>query len=521
MSEEKNNAANQTQDDEGKNISVWHGLNDVPEFPPLQENISVDVCVVGAGIAGLSVAYQLTREGKTVAVIDDGAIGSGETGRTTAHLSFALDERYYELIRLHGEEKARLAYQSHFAAVEEIEDIVKREKIDCDFTRLDGYLFTPPDEDDEELQIEKEATHKIGFSSTIMVHDSPLESLKSGRCLLFPRQGQFHPLKYITGLAHAITKRGGKIYSKTHASEIKGGESASVKTEDGAVISCRHIVVATNSPVNDMVVIHTKQHPYRTYVIGARIERGSVPLALYWDTPDPYHYIRIESPKEKDYDILIIGGEDHKTGHEEKPDERFTCLEEWARERFPMIEAIEYRWSGQVMEPVDGMAFIGRNPMDEENVYIATGDSGHGMTHATIAGMLLKDLILKRKNPWAELYDPSRMIPLGAAGEFLKEAADMVVQYADWVTPGDTDSTAAIAPGEGAIIRRGLLKIAAFKDESGTVHERSAVCPHLGCIVAWNSSEKSWDCPCHGSRFDCYGTVVNGPSNDDLAEVGK
>jgi glycine/D-amino acid oxidase-like deaminating enzyme len=521
MSEEKKNITNQTQDDEGKNISVWHGLTDVPEFPPLKENISVDVCVVGAGIAGLSVAYQLVREHKTVAVIDDGAIGSGETGRTTAHLSYALDERYYELIRLHGEEKAKLAYESHKAAVEEIEDIVKREKIDCDFVRLDGYLFTPPDEDDEELQIEKEATHKIGFSSTIMVHDAPVESLKSGRCLLFPRQGQFHPLKYITGLAQAITKKGGKIYCNTHASEIKGGEGATVKTEGGAVISCRHIVVATNSPVNDMVVIHTKQAPYRTYVVGARIERGSVPLALYWDTPDPYHYIRIESPKEKDYDILIIGGEDHKTGQEDNPDERFACLEEWAREKFPMIESIEYRWSGQVMEPVDGMAFIGRNPMDEPNVYIATGDSGHGMTHGTIAGMLLKDLILKRKNPWEELYEPGRMIPLSATGEYLKENINMAAQYADWVTPGEEDSTAAIEPGEGAIIRRGLLKIAAYKDESGKVHERSAVCPHLGCIVAWNSTEKSWDCPCHGSRFDCYGTVVNGPANVDLPEVEK
>ncbi|MES2766331.1 MAG: FAD-dependent oxidoreductase [Bacteroidota bacterium] len=518
MSEEKKN---QTQDDEGNNISVWHATAETPEYPALTENITVDVCIIGAGISGLTTAYLLTRAGKTVAVVDDGAIASGETGRTTAHLSNALDDRYYELIRLHGEEKAKMAYGSHTAAIDEIEDIVKREHIDCDFKRVDGYLFTPPDENEEELELEKKALQSIGVPNMIIVHDSPCKSLKAGRSLMFPKQAQFHPLKYLSAVAQAITKKGGKIFLKTHATEMNGGANANVKTEGGAVISCSHIVVATNSPVNDMLVIHTKQAAYRTYVIGARIERGSVPLALYWDTPDPYHYIRVDSDKNKDYDVLIIGGEDHKTGQEDNPEDHFKSLEEWARERFPMIEAIEYRWSGQVMEPIDGMAFIGRNPMDEDNVYVATGDSGNGMTHGTIAGMLITDLILKRKNPWEELYDPSRLIPLGATGEFLKEGANMAAQYADWVTPGEEDSTAAIEAGEGAVIRRGLLKIAAFKDETGTVHERSAVCPHLGCIVAWNSSEKSWDCPCHGSRFDCYGTVVNGPANVDLSEVEK
>ncbi|HTD87793.1 MAG TPA: FAD-dependent oxidoreductase, partial [Candidatus Binatia bacterium] len=252
----------------------------------------------------------------------------------------------------------------------------------------------------------------------------------------------------------------------------------------------------------------------RTYVIAAPVPPGSVTKALYWDTPDPYHYVRLQSSA-KGHQLLIVGGEDHKTGQAADGEERFQRLEEWARERFP-VEQTQFRWSGQVMEPVDSLAFIGRNPGDSENVFIATGDSGNGMTHGTIAGILLTDLICGRENPWSGLYDPSRK-PAKALGEYARENLNVAGQYRDYLTPGDKkEPEVPPAPDSGVIVRRGLKKVAVYHDENGGAHECSAVCPHMGCIVAWNPVEKSWDCPCHGSRFDRFGKVVNGPANSDL-----
>jgi len=272
--------------------------------------------------------------------------------------------------------------------------------------------------------------------------------------------------------------------------------------------------------VNDWLVIHTKQAAYRTFVIGASVPAGSVHKALYWDTPDPYHYVRLQSLSQPQLsspasDLLIVGGEDHKTGQADDAEARYSRLEQWARFRFPMMTEVKFRWSGQVMETIDGMAFIGRNPMDKENVYIATGDSGNGMTHGTIAGLLLTDLIQGRENAWATLYDPSRKT-LRAAKSFVKETINMAAQYGDWVTKGDVKEDTLVTPGTGAVVRRGLKKIAVYCDAAGELHECSAVCPHLEGIVAWNHSEETWDCPCHGSRFDKFGKVLNGPAITNL-----
>jgi len=500
-----------------QSLSIWMDTAELPEESTLTENISADVCVVGAGIAGMTTGYLLTREGKSVVILDDGPIGGGMTGRTTAHLVNALDDRYFELERLHGEEGARLAAQSHTAAIDAIESIVNAEKIDCEFERLDGYLFVPPHDAKKILDDELAATHRAGLTDIEKVERVPWDSYDTGPALRFPRQAQFHPLKYLTGLAGAIRKRGGRIFTETHAKNIEGGKNTRVETSTGGAVTAKAVVVATNTPVNDRIAIHTKQAPYQTYVIGARIPKGSVTRALYWDTPDPYHYIRIETVGKgaSAHDVLIVGGEDHKTGQKDDANKRFGALERWTRHRFPMVEDIEYRWSGEVMEPVDSLAFIGRNPLDAENVYIATGDSGNGMTHGTIAGLLLTDLIMGRKNEWEPLYDPGR-ITLKALPEFAKENFNVAVQYTDLVVAGDVDSVDEIKNGNGAIISRGLSKVAAYRDHDGELHEFSAVCRHLGCIVKWNSLEKSWDCPCHGSRYDALGTVLQGPANSDL-----
>jgi glycine/D-amino acid oxidase-like deaminating enzyme len=504
----------------GTSESVWIATETTPERSPLSKDTSANVCIVGAGIAGLTVAYLLAREGKMVVVLDDGPIGGGMTARTTAHLTNALDDRFYELERLFGEEGSRLAAQSHTAAIDRVEAIVREEKIDCEFERTDGYLFIPPDGRMKVLEDELPAAHRAGLTEVRRLDRAPLESFDTGPCLNFPHQAQFHPLKYLTGLAQAIERDGGQIFTGTHADEIEGGSDAYVTTTSGYKVSADEIVVATNSPVNDRFAIHTKQAPYTTYVIGARIPRGSVPAILLWDAPadlwDPYHYIRIE--RADNHDVLIVGGEDHKTGQQHDGAQRWGKLEQWTRNRFPMVEDIEYRWSGQVMEPVDGLAYIGRNPADADNVFIATGDSGMGMTHGTIAGILLTDLIVGRKNPWTDLYDPSRKT-LAAVKDFAQENANVMAQYTERLTPGDIDSVDQIAKGEAAVIRSGLSKVAIYRDDDGTTHSLSAVCTHLGCVVAWNAAEKTWDCPCHGSRFDRLGSVINGPANKDLPPV--
>lgn len=482
---------------------------------PLAEDVHVQVCVVGGGIAGLTTAYLLAKSGRSVALLDDGPLGGGMTQMTSAHLTNMMDDRYFELERLHGTTGARLAAESHTAAIERIEEIVREEAIDCDFARVDGYLFLADGDQPKTLDKELEAAQRAGLRDVARLARAPFTSFDTGPCLRFPRQGQFHPLKYLAGLARALQRHGGKIYTGSHAGRIEGGTPALVYVGP-CIVTADAVVVATNTPVNDRVAIHTKQAPYMTYVIGARVPHGSVPSVLSWDTGDPYHYIRAAAGAAED--ILIVGGEDHKSGQAHATEQPHARLEAWTRARFPMVREIAYRWGGLIMETVDYLAFTGRNPMDEDNVYIHTGDSGMGLTHGTIAGMLLCDLILGRSNPWAALYDPSRKT-IGAAREYTSENLNVARQYADWLTGGEVKAVKEIAKGSGAVMRRGLHKVAVYRDPDGALHECSAACPHLGCIVHWNRSESTWDCPCHGSRFDCYGKVINGPANRDLASV--
>ena len=497
----------------GETKSLWTETEQPAVFPPLGETISADVCVVGAGIAGMMSAYNLAKAGRRVVVLDDGGIGSGETGRTTAHITAALDDRYYHIESLHGEEGARLAAQSHLAAINRIEEICNVEEIVCDFMRVDGYLFLAPHHLHELLEHEQQASERAGLADTVIVDRAPIDFWNTGPCLKFPSHGQFHPIRFLNGLARCITRDAGQIFCGSHVTDIEDGSPCRVKTSDGHTVTCSHVVVATNASISDMVVTHMKQAPYRTYVIGARIPKKSVPPILLWDTTDPYHYIRIQP--ETDHDVLIVGGEDHKTGHDSTPGDRFSELESWTRERFPMVTDVLYYWSGQVLEPFDYLSFTGRSP-GAENVYMHSGDSGNGITHGAMAGILLTDMILGRDNPWARLYDPKR-VTLKAAPEFVKEQVDVMLQYGRYVLPGE--SLDGIQPGQGRVILRGTQRVAVYRDDQGVLHERSAVCTHMKCIVDWNSLEKSWDCPCHGSRFDPQGNVLNGPAITGLEKV--
>jgi glycine/D-amino acid oxidase-like deaminating enzyme/nitrite reductase/ring-hydroxylating ferredoxin subunit len=502
--------------DSGHTTSIWSDATVHVTRPSLDTNDTADVCVAGAGIAGITTAYLLAREGLRVIVLDDGPIGGGETGRTTAHLSDALDERYSTLQGLFGKEGARLARQSHAAAIDAIERFVRQEHIACDFERLDGYLFLAPGDQRRELEEEyraaRDAGHRVAWATR-----APIEFF-TGPCLRYPEQAQFHPLMYLSGLAAALEKLGGRIHTGTRVLETtENGERVHVRTSNDHVVSCGAAVVATNSPMSDRFMTHAKQAPYRTYVVALRVRAGSVERALYWDTADPYHYVRLHrDPRDPEHELLIVGGEDHKTGQARDGEDRFDRLAAWASEHFAVGE-VAYRWSGQVMEPVDGLGMIGHNPGDRR-VFIATGDSGHGMTHGTLAGMILCDLIREHENPWAELYDPGR-ISLRSAGSLARENLNVAAQYTRWLSPADADSAADIEPGHGGIVGRGRNTVAAYRDEQGVLHERSAVCTHLRCIVRWNPTERSWDCPCHGSRFDPYGRVLNGPAMTDLERL--
>lgn len=490
---------------------VWTEV-EVREFPPLQESLSTQACVVGGGIAGITTAYLLTKAGYRVVVIDDGPIGGGQTACTSAHLASALDDRYCEIESLYGADKTQLVAESHATAIDQIESIIAAEQLSCDFQRTDGYLFAQRADDQELLDREFEVAQRLSALRIDRAPRAPL-AVETGPCLIFHDQAQFHPLKYLAGVTEALVRGGGQIF-RGHATQIEGGKRAAVTVEGDLKIRADAIVVATNTPVNDLVAIHTKQAPYMTYIVAGRIPAGSVPRALYWDTADPYHYVRLQ-PIDGSHDLLIVGGEDHKTGQAADGGERFVRLEAWARRYFPQLEKIERRWSGQVMETIDGLAFIGHNPGDAENVFIATGDSGMGLTHGTIAGLLLTDLVRGKPNRWAEIYEPSRK-PIGAARRFVEENLNVASQYTDLVTPGEIDDLAELPPGAGAVLRNGLKKLAVYRKPEGDLVAHSALCPHLGCIVSWNDQEHTWDCPCHGSRFSAEGEVTNGPANSNL-----
>jgi glycine/D-amino acid oxidase-like deaminating enzyme/nitrite reductase/ring-hydroxylating ferredoxin subunit len=508
----------------GRTTPIWYDDLAAPSYPPVTGAERADVVVVGAGIAGLSVAYLLAKARRSVLVVDEKPVAGGESGRTSAHLASAIDDRFVEMERVHGEGGARIAYESHAAAIDAIERISRDERIDCNFHRLDAYLFLTPDDKPATLNEELEACRRIGFAGVERLDRAPVKGFESGPCLKFPRQARFQPLKYLAGLAKAIERMGGRIRTGTHVKDMATeGGWVKVTTNEGHVITAEHGVAATNvpSPINNWAGVYTKESAYRTYMIGAAVARGLISDALYWDTGDPYHYARLtDAGGDAKTEMLIVGGEDHTTGQggDEEP-ARFDRLWEWTRQKFPAVKDLAFRWSGQVQEPHDYVAFIGAVPTSgHENCYVATGDSGMGLTHGTIAGILISDLILGRPNPWAKLYDPARK-SLRPVTTFASENVNVAAQYTDYLTGGDVKSTDEIQPDTGALMRDGLTKVAVYRDKTGQLHACSAVCTHLGCVVDWNQVEKTWDCPCHGSRFDAKGKVITGPAVDDLGPV--
>lgn len=492
-----------------KSRSVWMDVDVARETKPVSNNADVDVVVVGSGIAGLSIAYELIEKEFSVFVLDRGEIAGGMTSRTTAHLAPICDDSLAELVSKRGSDAARSFQASHEAAVDRIESIVKRHKIDCEFRRLDGILFLAPSDDEMVLDDEVEAAGEISVEVERGL-GVPLQGLQETPYLRYPDQATFHPLRYLRALCEVISAKGCRLHPRSAVEEIEETEDGvTVRVAGGITVTARHAVVATNSPVHARFAYHTKQAPYRTYAMAFEIEHDLVDDALYWDTLDPYHYVRLTAGSDGK-DVLIVGGEDHKTGEDDNAVERFAALQSWIKTLVPKLGRETHRWSGQVMDTLDYGAYIGLDA-DSKRVYVTTGDSGQGITHGVVASLIIPTLIAGEQSEYAPIYDPSRT-PAKGIRTFISENLTAVTNLAEYLMPGEITSVDELQQGEGAILRQGLSKIAAYRTDSGEVVKVSAVCTHLGCHLKWNSFERCWDCPCHGSHFAPDGTVLNGPA---------
>ncbi len=495
--------------------TFWDKTVQIKKFPSVNQHLSCDVIVIGSGMTGISTAYTLSKAGLKVILVDQGTMTSGDTVRTTAHLTAYPDWGISELLNLHGRDTARLAIESHMRAIDDIEENVKNEKLSCHFERVDAYLFPAAGETSKILETEMKSLESIGTGliEAELEEHPPHQSYLEGPVLRIKNQARIHMFHYLDGMIEVLLQRGVQIFNESHIIKL---EHDGVWTDAGYKITAPQIVVATHAPIEG-TFIFLKQAPYRTYVLGAPIPKGTFHDGLFWDTEDPYHYIRTES-LDHEHDLLIVGGEDHKTGQapEHNYEQPFQNLEDWTRKRYPMVKDISYRWSGQVMEPMDGLAFIGKIPYRAQHIYMATGYSGNGITYGSIAASLLSDLILEKPNPWKELYDPTRKT-VKAAGAFMHENLNMAKQFTkDRIKPDDQVLEEDLRPGEGGVIQKGIHQLAVYREETGELHVSSAVCPHLGCIVHWNGAEKTFDCPCHGSRFSPKGCVLTGPAIKNL-----
>jgi len=494
--------------------ALWRASEPPAPRPQLPGDLTVDVAVVGAGITGVTAAYLLKQAGLRVAVLEARRVGSGETTRTTAHLTEVLDLRFRRLRARFGADGAKLALEGHRAAIERIEALARASKVDCDFTRVPGYLVAETPKEVEELEEEASAARELGLSPAL-VERAPLP-LKVLRALALEGQAQFHPRTYLDALADQVDGGGSQIFEVTSVKDIEDGSPCRVTTDRG-VVKERAVIVASGVPVLNQVFIHLKLAAYRSYVVAAKLP-AALPPGLVWDMKDPYHYVRGQVVDGVPY--AIIGGEDHKVGTEDDTTEPFARLEAYAAERLDIeVGATDYRWAGQIIESADGLPYVGRNSLSK-HLFVASGYAGNGITGGTWAAMVLADEVRGVESRWSKLLDATRLKPLAAAGAVASENLDFPKHLiADRLLPlGRPGDLHGVAPGEGAVLSVKGEKLAVYRNAEGQLSALSPICPHLGCFVHWNNAEKSWDCPCHGSRFDPHGRVLNGPAVEPLQD---
>ena len=488
------------------NVSFWIASTPDTSYPALAGDQQVDVAIIGGGIFGITAAYLLKQEGRSVAVVEGDRIVRGVTGYTTAKITSSQHLIYSQLAKKFGEDGARTYGESNEAALAKIVSLVDELRIDCDLERQDNYVYTESDSEVSSVREEAEVAASLGLPSEF-VTESPLPFPIKG-AVRFTNQAQFHPRKYLLALAERVHGGGSFIFEETKALDVDEEDPCRVRTDKGT-ITATDVIVATNLPFLDRGLFFTKVHPMRSYVVAGYVVRDSAPEGMHISAESPTRSVRLIPDGERT--LLMLGGEGHKTGQEPDTEARYQRLEADARRRYG-LDTIDYRWSTQDTSPVDMVPYVGRYTRRSDHLFTGTGFRKWGMTNGTLAAMLLTDRIAGRDNPWAELYDSKRLDVPQSAEEFVKENVN-VAQH--WVgdriqTPGDPLED--VAPGNGTVIRRGGQSIAVYKEPDGTLRGLSAVCTHLACIVHFNNAEKSWDCPCHGSRFDLGGSVIQGPA---------
>lgn len=500
--------------------SYWLETKGTFKALSLKKDLETQVVVIGGGITGVTAAILLREAGKDVILIERDSIGQGETGHTTAHLTYMTDTRLSELVSKFGEAHALASWDAGAAAMEQIQALAKSIDDDCELRTVPGFLAvsrSTADEAKEVEQLEKEAHLAIEHGFDVEHLSSIAPTSRAG--IRFANQLKFHPIKYLRGLARRAVKAGVKILEHTNVEEFLEN-SKRLKAGDHT-IAYEQVFIATHMPLQGLagtvsaMLLQTKLYAYSTYAVRAIAPAGSVPEFIWSDTADPFYYLRCD--RKVHGDVLIFGGQDHRTGQETNTEARYSHL---LAELSQMIKIskVEHHWSGQVIETADGLPYIGWATEDQ---YIATGFSGNGLTFGTLAGMMARDAITGRKNPWEDLFSPQRK-KLSALWDYVKENADYPYYLAkDYARGAEADSVRAVEREQGKILKLKGKRVAAYRDAEGKVTKLSPICPHLGCIVHWNSAEQTWDCPCHGSRFTGTGQLIAGPAETALKPADK
>jgi len=495
-----------------RNPSLWVGTTEETQYPQFTGRLSVDVAVIGAGIAGLTAAALLKASGATVAVIEAGRIAAGATGYTTAKVTSLHGLVYNQLLQDRGEVQARMYAEANQAGLERIAQFVEESSIDCDFRRAAAYTYTTDPAQRPTIEAEVRAAQRLGLPASFS-ETTELPFPVQG-AVRFDNQAWFHPRKYCLALARQIDGDGSHVFEMTRAVGVQEKRECLVETESGSILA-GHVIVATQVPFILRGLFPARMSPSRSYAMAVKVA-GAMPEGMYISLETPVRSLR---PHGVDGGWLLVGGESHQVGADADTRRHYDALEAWAKQHFD-VQAVEYRWSAQDYFPVDDVPYVGRATSGSQRTFVATGFKKWGMTNGTAAAMMISDAILERRNPWAELFDATRIDAKRAAKSFLDVNNEVVKHFiTDRLGMTRARSVDSLAPSEGGIVKKGSRTVAAYRDENGALHVVSPTCTHLGCIVQWNSAETTWDCPCHGSRFDTEGAVIQGPAVKDLEKI--
>jgi glycine/D-amino acid oxidase-like deaminating enzyme/nitrite reductase/ring-hydroxylating ferredoxin subunit len=499
---------------DGANKSLWQ--DKLPDYKPGNfevKDIIYDVVIVGGGVTGITTAYELQKRGLQCLIAEAHSLCFGTSGGTTAHLNTFFDKTYAEVVSDFGKKESELLATAARDAIELYKNNIGYLMIDCEFSEHDGFVFAQNEKQQDELEkmysSSLEAGVEVKFAGKIPVN------IPFVKALSFPGQAQIHPVKYVYGLASAFEEKGGRILENCFITAVDQGEINTLHY-NGRALQAKHVVYATHTPPG-VNLLHMRCAPYRSYVMAIELEDGNYPDGPAYDMEDPYHYYRTQETNGKKY--LIAGGEDHKTGHEENTEQPFDKLENYLRGVFK-IKEIKFKWSSQYFEPVDGLPYIGQLPGAGENILVATGFGGNGMIYSHVAAKVLTEIITKSPDAYDGLFKPSRIKPFAGFSSFVKENADVAATLIKGVFSSDhLRDLEKMADDSGRVVKMDHESMALYKDDSGSVFALHPVCTHLKCVVTWNQTEKSWDCPCHGARYATDGTVLTGPSTRHLNKI--